>query len=141
MKQAGNAEFIIWVIVAVIVMVGKGLGKLAAPAAEGEPKKVEPKPVPHPRTSPRPPLTSQRTVRRGVPPVVRPLTVAAVPPVIPLAPVVPEEKPKPAAAVVPPAPPSRSNQWASALRDRQNIRNVIIANEIIGRPVSVREPV
>lgn len=135
MKQAGNAEFIIWVIVAIIVMVGKGLGKLSAPADEAEPK---PKPVPRPQTPPRPGLPSRRTVQRGVPPVVRPVTVAAAPPVIPVTPEVPEEKPKPAAAL-PPVPPSRSNQWATALRDRQNIRNVIIANEIIGRPVSLRE--
>jgi len=138
-KQAGNAEFIIWVIVAVIVMVGKGLGKLAAPAEEGEPKKAEPKPVSRPRTPPRPGLPSRRTVQRGVPPVVRPVTVAAAPPVIPATPEVSEVKPKPATAV-PPEPPSRSNQWATALRDRKNIRNVIIANEIIGRPVSLREP-
>jgi len=137
-KQSGNAEFIIWVIVAVIVMVGKGLGKLAAPSEDAEPK-AEPKPVSRLRTPPRPGLPSRRTVQRGVPPVVRPMTVAAAPPVIPATPVVPEEKPKPAAAV-PPVPPSRSNQWATALRDRQNIRNVIIANEIIGRPVSLREP-
>ena len=126
-------------IVAVIVMVGKALGKLATPAEEVEPKKVEPKPVSRPRTPPRPALTSRRTVQRGVPPLVRPITVAAAPPVIPATPVVTDEKPKPAVSVSP-VPPSRSNQWATALRDRQNTRNVIVANEIIGRPVSLREP-
>lgn len=29
---------------------------------------------------------------------------------------------------------SRASQWAEALRDRQNLRNIIVACEIIGRP-------
>ena len=136
-KLAGSAELIVWAIVAVVVMVAKGLGKLAAPSEEAE-STVAPKPVPRSRTPSRPALTSRRMVQRGVPPVVRPITVAAEPPVMPSTPVAPAEKSKPAAAV-PPAPPSRASQWAAALRDQKNVRNVIIANEIIGRPVSLRE--
>lgn len=34
----------------------------------------------------------------------------------------------------PGAAPSRATQWAAALRDRQNIRNIIISAEIIGPP-------
>ena len=33
-----------------------------------------------------------------------------------------------------PAQPSRATQWAQALRDRQNIRNIVISAEIIGPP-------
>ena len=133
-KQAGgSAELIVWAIVAVVVMVAKGLGKLAAPASTDDAKPmVAPKPVPRSRPPARPPLTSRRTVQRGIPPLVQPLTVAAAPPEVP------EEKPKPS-AIVTPTPPSRASQWTAALRDQKNVRNVIIANEIIGRPVSLRE--
>ena len=129
MKQAGNAEFIIWAIVAVVVMVAKGLGKLATPTVE---ENSDEKPVSPPR--PRPQL--KPPVRR---PTRRPDAEVA-PPLITAAPVIAEDKPAPTpVAAVPPAKPSRSAQWAAALRDRQNIRNVIIANEIIGKPVSLRE--
>jgi hypothetical protein len=33
-----------------------------------------------------------------------------------------------------PAQSSRASQWTDALRDRQNIRNIIVAYEIIGPP-------
>jgi hypothetical protein len=45
---------------------------------------------------------------------------------------------KPAMADVPaPSTTSRASQWAEALRDRQNIRNIIISAEIIGPPKSL----
>jgi hypothetical protein len=63
----------------------------------------------------------------------------AVPPITPAAPaqppappLTPKAKPQPAS----PAPhqPSRASQWAEALRDKQNIRNIVISAEIIGPP-------
>jgi hypothetical protein len=33
-----------------------------------------------------------------------------------------------------PPPLRRNSPWVEALRDRQNLRNIIIANEIIGPP-------
>jgi hypothetical protein len=68
----------------------------------------------------------------------------ALPPPISKAPPLPPPKPEP----VPDTPdtkqtivatpistkPSPATQWAQALRDRQNIRNIIIAAEIIGKP-------
>ena len=126
MKQAGNAEFIIWAIVAVVVLVAKGLGKLATPS-DGEPAPASPRPQPKPVAA----------VRR---PTRRPAGEVVIPPVITANPPVVEKKTAPPPAAVPPAQPSRSHQWAIALRDSQNIRNVVIANEIIGRPVSLREP-
>jgi hypothetical protein len=36
-----------------------------------------------------------------------------------------------------PVTTSRASQWAEALRDRQNIRNIIISAEIIGPPKAV----
>ena len=130
MKHA-SAEFIIWLIVAVVVMVAKGLGKLATPSETEKPASKDEWPGAAPRPKPKP------VVRR---PTRRP-TAEAPPPVIAATPAVAEEKPAPPppSAAVPPAPPSRSNQWAMALRDRQNIRNVIIANEIIGKPVALRD--
>ena len=49
--------------------------------------------------------------------------------------------PEPAAAKAPesaPATTSRASQWAEALRDQQNIRNIIVSAEIIGPPISLR---
>ena len=143
MQQAGNAEFIVWAIVAVVVMVAKGLGKLATPSADETTPAPKPAPQPRPRVQPRPPaaVRSRRiaVVQHRVPPMAPPIVEAASP-VMPSTAAVAEEPPaKPAPAVVPTPQPSRSNQWATALRDRQNIRNVIIANEIIGPPVSLRE--
>ncbi len=110
-------EAIIWLIVAIVVMVAKGLGKLSESGSEEEESQPQPKPV------------VRRPPRREV-----------TPPVIAATPVVVAEEEKPVTPPpVAPAPPSRSNQWAMALRDRKNIRNVIISNEIIGRPVSLRE--
>ena len=56
-------------------------------------------------------------------------------------------QPKPAAAPPPaepaaapvaktpvPEPPRRSSPWVVALRDRQNLRNIIISAELIGPP-------
>jgi len=38
-----------------------------------------------------------------------------------------------------PSTPSRAAQWTEALRDRQNIRNIIISAEIIGLPKALRQ--
>jgi hypothetical protein len=68
----------------------------------------------------------------------------AVPPSISKALPLPPPKPEPVAEVPdtkqtivdPPAStkPSPATRWAQALRDRQNIRNIVIAAEIIGKP-------
>ena len=56
-------------------------------------------------------------------------------PVPPPPPAPPEPVATPATV---PAKPSRKNPWAEALRDRQNIRNIIISAEIIGPPKSMK---
>jgi hypothetical protein len=71
------------------------------------------------------------------PPIARPAVRRAEPPP-------PPPMPEPAAvapvaaqtvlAAPAPAQPSRSSQWMEALRDRNNIRNIVIAAEIIGPP-------
>ncbi|HTS19743.1 MAG TPA: hypothetical protein VMP11_19360 [Verrucomicrobiae bacterium] len=52
----------------------------------------------------------------------------------------PEEPPAPAQTTENPptlaAEPARTSQWMEALRDRQNLRNIIVAAEIIGPPRS-----
>jgi len=128
MNRASNVEFIVWLIVAVVVMVAKGLGKLATPPETAAAPAASP---PHRPPPPKPAV--RRPTRRPAGETVPPVIQAAPQPVA-------EEKaaPQPAAAV-PPAKPTRSAQWAAALRDRQNVRNVMIANEIIGRPVSLRD--
>ena len=71
------------------------------------------------------------------PPVPHPPAREVVPPAPP-----PQPEPAPDAPVATqttakapaPAQVSRASQWAEALRDRNNIRNIIIAAEIIGPP-------
>ncbi|MEI8063015.1 MAG: hypothetical protein WCH84_03020 [Verrucomicrobiota bacterium] len=122
--KAGNSEFIIWLIVAVVVLVAKGLGKLVTTPEQEVPASPPRRP---PQQKPVVRHTARRTVVEATSPVIQPTTVIA------------EKKSEPSPVTAPPVKPSRSNQWATALRDRQNIRNMIIANEIIGRPVSLRE--
>ncbi len=121
MIASGNFEFIVWIVVAIVVMVAKGLGKLSE--SSGEEAESAP-----PQSQSRPRPVVRRPPRREV-----------TPPVIAATPAVVVEEEKLAPPPVTPAAPSRSNQWAMALRERKNIRNVIIANEIIGQPVSLRE--
>ena len=141
MKQANNVELIIWLIVAVVGVAAKGLGKLSTPAGdEDTPPVAKPKPPVRrpPVRRPMPPPVATVTVRRAV-------ERSVSPPVVTEAPVQKPSPEKPAAAVVPvPArakiseSPSVRRQWALALRDRQNVRNAVIVNEIIGAPVSLR---
>ena len=66
------------------------------------------------------------------------------PPVPSAAPPPPPPKPEPVmdapdtkqTIAAPPTQSSRATQWAQALRDRQNVRNIVIAAEIIGPPRS-----
>jgi hypothetical protein len=46
----------------------------------------------------------------------------------------PTQKQTPQTSAPAPPQPSRALQWAEALRDKQNIRNIIISAEIIGPP-------
>lgn len=138
MKQANNIELVVWLIVAVVVTVAKGLGKLATPSTSDD----DAAPV----ATPKPPVRRPPPRRPGPRPVVaappaRRVVVTAPQPAPPVMepPVAEVEAPaQPKAEPPPPPAPSRASQWAVALRDRSNIRNVIIANEIIGPPVALR---
>jgi len=70
------------------------------------------------------------------PPVARaPMRKAEPPPAPPPEPETSEPLDKQAVAMAPVSQsPSRSSQWMEALRDRNNIRNIVIAAEIIGPP-------
>jgi len=71
------------------------------------------------------------------PPVVPPPIPTAAPPPPPPEPEPVTDAPDTKQTIMnTPAPvqPSRAAQWAQALRDRQNVRNIIIASEIIGAP-------
>jgi len=154
MKLAG-ADVIIWLIIGIVVMVAKGLGKLATPG-EDEPEEPAPRPRPRPVNTG---LPARRAMARSVPPVVKPVTTDAwtigsgdlrefmdrlsgvpKPQPAPPAPIAPPpvatpivEKPAPT-PVAPPAVAERRSPWVAALRDRSNIRNIIISAEIIGPP-------
>jgi hypothetical protein len=72
---------------------------------------------------------------QSTPPPVAPPPVQKAPTPTPEPVVATEAETKPAMARAPASsPPSRASQWAEALRDRQNIRNIIISAEIIGPP-------
>ncbi len=148
-------EFWIWVVIAIVVAVVKALGKLQS-AAEEEPIPVPPKPQPQrpPRTRPRPsaappqatpaPVGGWRADPEHLREFITQLTRQAQPP--PIVPAAarearkPEPKPEPqpkqqtAPAQVTEHKPSRAAQWAAAVRDKHNLRNIVIATEIIGPP-------
>jgi len=161
MKLAA-ADFAVWLIIAIIV----GIGKLWTKFATSQPDDDQRAPPPV-RPRPRPqPLSSRRAVERNVPPAVKPVTgptweaapkdlreflerltrpaqpqPVTPPPPLPL-PAKPPPAPKPAASAPAPVaakasvpePASRAARWTEALRDPQNLRNIIISAEIIGPP-------
>jgi hypothetical protein len=85
------------------------------------------------RPTPTPPVAAPPVAHRAKPPAAK-----KAPAVVPPAPAPPTSPPAltPTAAATVTAKPrsKRSAQWITALRDRQNLRNIIISAEIIGRP-------
>jgi hypothetical protein len=75
-----------------------------------------------PRSTPQPPVAAPPPVQKAPTPAPEPIVATAA-----------ETKPAMAEAEAPPTS-SRAAQWAEALRDKQNIRNIIISAEIIGPP-------
>ena len=121
MNRASNVEFVVWLIVAVVVMAAKGLGKLATPPEKAAPASP-------PRRPPPPKPVVRRTTRRPDAEVKPPVIAKS------QAVVTDQPAPTPPAPAATPAQPTRSAQWAAALRDKQNVRNIIISAEIIGPP-------
>jgi hypothetical protein len=74
-----------------------------------------------PQTTPQPPVAAPLPVQKAPPPSTEPVVATAA-------------ESKPVMAEAPAPSPSRASQWAEALRDKQNIRNIIISAEIIGPP-------
>jgi hypothetical protein len=153
----------IWVIIFVVVALSQGWKKLAEQQGGDEEEPAPPRPLPKRPPRPRPvrpaappPLHKQPDVWRvgedrvrefieqvrqsAAPPPLRQATpVAAAPP---LPPPPPPETAKPAttspAAVITERPATRGSLWAAALRDKDNLRNVILSAEIIGPPKALR---
>jgi hypothetical protein len=150
MKLA-SADLIVWAIIAIVVAIAKGIGKLSSSAEEEI--EIDDTPAAPPVARPRPgarPRAPRPIVQNNIPPAVptqirammeqlaqpkRPTTPSPTPP-----PLVDAPAPVAAKTHTPPPTeplrPSRSSQWATALRDKSNIRNIIIAAEIIGPPKS-----
>ncbi len=152
--QAGGDVWF-WLIVAVFVLVSKIAGKLKASGETEEspapptrprpaPRRVRPPPPVIPRAQPREWKAKADELQEFLKRVQQPAPPS--PPPAKPAPVA-QPAPHPRLAEPPPLPPkpaktpepaltgiSRSAQWTAALRDRQNIRNIIIATEIIGPP-------
>jgi hypothetical protein len=83
---------------------------------------------PAPRSPPAAPVIHRAKLQRAK-------KVPAPPPPTPATPVAAPSLTPTAAATVTAKPQSqRSAQWITALRDRQNLRNIILSAEIIGRP-------
>jgi hypothetical protein len=150
MKLASGDSYI-WLIIAIVFGVAKMWSKFATaqPAEDDEPapQPVAPRPRPQARPSvppvakpPRPTTwqASPEDLRKFMERLTQPSAPkpAASPPIAP-PPVPTPAKPTPSAPVAAktmPPPSRRSSPWVEALRDRQNLRNIIIANEIIGPP-------
>jgi hypothetical protein len=146
-------DFWIWIVIAIFVLLGKAWNALSS-QIDGETPKSEPKPAPPPRARPRPrPATARKPtggwhagqeelkkffeqMQRSTPPPKLPRTKPS--PLPPMAQPVTRAAPAPAAPPKPvpsqPATPARATQWAAALRDRQNLRHIILSAEIIGPP-------
>ena len=138
-------DFWIWVIIMLVVAVSKGLGKLQEMAQE-EPteKPATPRPTRSVRRrppvqqppQPPPPLREWQAAPETVRNFVQEVTRIAQP-------VPPASTPAPAPAPAPRPPPvarpaqaraTRAAQWREALRDRNNVRNIIIGAEVLGPP-------
>jgi cell division protein FtsN len=162
MKLAAG-DFAVWLIIAIIVAVGKLWNKfITMQADEDEPTPSAPPPLQRAQPAQRRMPTQRREVERkphteevrlvpeetrqvqpkdlrdlmerlARPPQPKPV---APPPVKPLpVPKAAEPAPKTVPAAAKPAPePTRASRWVEALRDRQNLRNIIISAEIIGPP-------
>lgn len=146
----------IWVIIFIVAGLFKMLGKLK-PETEDEPaprppvhQSKPPQPYrPPPRPMPRPvapkPVQKQWTVDANrlqdfVERVIQKPSARSsrVPPIAskpaPVLTATPAPKPAPIAVPVTPEKPSRAAQWRAAMREKDNLRNVIIATEILGPP-------
>jgi hypothetical protein len=155
-------EFWIWIVIILVVALAKGLGKLQSESGEDtnpRPPVVRP---PQRRTPPSGRSIQPRTrpqVPRPVPPPMpgawmakpeairqfvehlehrmepRPVAPTTMPAAKrPTRPPRPTPKPPKSPEPVSTEKPPRATQWAAALRDRQNLRNIVIAAEIIGPP-------
>lgn len=79
----------------------------------------------------------QPPVARPAPPSVATAPLPVAEPVAPAEPVpAPEPEPVPAPTVV--SEPSRASRWSAAMRDKQNVRNIIIGAEVLGPPKGSR---
>ncbi len=148
MKPA-NADFTVWLIIAIIVTVSKLWNKFATGQPEEDEQSPAPPPVrPRTRPAPRPAVPLHPVIRefeQGSSRNLREFMTAragqpqpkpAPPPRVPKV-VEPTAKPPPAVAKKASPPPRRESIWVEALRDRQNLRNIIISAEIIGPPRGV----
>ena len=138
MKLA-SGDFTVWLIIAVIVGIGK-LWNWFISQQSGESVEEETPPVvrPKPRPQPARPVIQQReqppaNLREFADRFTQPAKPVAAPPVPKAAPV-PKPPPSPAPTKPAPEPVRRPSRWVEALRDRQNLRNIIISAEIIGPP-------
>jgi hypothetical protein len=142
----------IWVVIFVVVALSQGWKKLAEQTDGDEEDPAPPRPVPKRPPRPVPPVSpaprrkqpeawrvgdsEMREYVEHVRPSPPPPPLRRATPV-PTAPPLPPEPPKPVPpppAVVSPPTPTRGSIWAAALRDKDNLRNVILSAEIIGPP-------
>jgi hypothetical protein len=159
-------QFWIWIIILIIIALAKGVEKLKSLAERKPPSSPAPSRRPRPvAASPRPvqmppPIRSRTVVQPQSPPAgwqvnteelrrfIRQVAGQAEPPPLPAPPqprrMTPPPEPPPPPLPPPPAPTAaaakrsrRATAWAAALRDKQNLRNVIVAAEIIGRPKGI----
>jgi len=149
-------DFWIWIVIMVVVALAKGWGKLTeqvdadtenAPAPKpaqrrpARPRPVQPPPIrqatPPPKRHAQPAgeRVTQTRFARGIP---QPLVAYAAPAHLPR-PIAHTPAAAASAAAFVKRNATKGSLWAEALRDRKNLRHVIIGNEIINRPLALRE--
>lgn len=162
--KLSSGDPIVFIVIAIVVAIAKGIGKLSQSSGENESATPAPTPRPRAKTprpiqnrrpvvvQPTPPVVREKEAeyREGPPrdlrefmerlsrPAVPPPIVHKAAPPVPVKPAPVEQTVAPAVAATK-APSTSAKEapvapWISALRDRKNLRNIIIANEIIGPP-------
>jgi hypothetical protein len=163
-----NVEGWIWLIVIIVALISKGVsalkeagqGENQPPAPPRLPRKrsarQRPAPArPRPQTARTPPVIAEKkrpsweVDQRNLEEFIERVTGIQRPPRRPepepiveyVKPPLPEPEPTPNAPSGPPKEPARPTRaaiWAEALRDNSNLRNIVVASEIIGPPKALR---
>jgi hypothetical protein len=141
--QLASADVVVWLIIAIVVGLSKAFGKFQESRANTPPAELPKQPAPpvlRPQPRRQPPPDYLRKLSRPPEPrrVPTPVQRSAVPPRPATEHVRADAAPPTRAAPVP--KPAAASPWMEALRDKTNLRNIIISAQIIGPPKALEFP-